>query len=229
MRLLLLRSCGFDLGCPLVGLCGHTEKLFSKAVRESRQSTGYGLGLIAAYGKVNDGVVNGIVSNKSAGVSHPSHCRRKAKRIDFVIEITAFCARCIHHAFNTDSQHCACSAWGQIDDALSLFENFFCILRHAINSRDSGTNWVGNFSVYFKRQLFAIWAPPKTNKLWRIKLALVCVRAKTCAIGSTIVVSIGSQFTSFKEAFQNRVLSKYRGGSAVRASHGFGFCHWRNV
>jgi len=148
MGLFLLGSCGLDLGGPLVGLCGHTEKLFSKAVRESRQSTGYGLGLIAAYGKVNDGVVNGIVSNKSAGVSQPSHCRRKAKRIDFVVEITAFCARCIHHAFNTDSQHCACSAWGQIDDALSLFEDLFGIFWHALSSRDTtscGENKVASF------------------------------------------------------------------------------------
>lgn len=139
MRLLLLRPCCFDLGGPLIGLCGHTEKLFCKAVRESRQSTGYGLGLIAAYGKVNDGVVNGIVSNQSAGVSQPSHCRRKAKRIDFFVEITAFCARCIDHAFNTDSQHCARCSRGQIDDALRLFEDLFGLLRHALGSGDSAS------------------------------------------------------------------------------------------
>lgn len=153
MGLFLLGSCGLDLGGPLVGLCGHTEKLFSKAVRESRQSTGYGLGLIAAYGKVNDGVVNGIVSNKPAGVSQPSHCRRKAKRIDFVVEITAFCARCIHHAFNTDSQHCACSAWGQIDDALSLFEDLFDIFWHALSSRDTTSCGENKFASFKQNNL----------------------------------------------------------------------------
>ena len=153
MRLLSVCSCGFNLGRPLVGFFNNAEQLFSKAVRESRQSTGYGLGLIAAYGKVNDGVVNGIVSNKSAGVSQPSHCRRKAKRIDFVVEITAFCARCIHHAFNTDSQHCACSAWGQIDDALSLFEDLFGIFWHALSSRDTTSCGENKFASFKQNNL----------------------------------------------------------------------------
>lgn len=151
--LLLLRPCCFDLGGPLIGLCGHTEKLFSKAVCESRQRTRHGQSFIAAYGKVNDGVVNGIVSNQSAGVSQPSHCRRKAKRIDFVVEITAFCARCIHHAFNTDSQHCACSAWGQIDDALSLFEDLFGIFWHALSSRDSTSCGENKFASFKQNNL----------------------------------------------------------------------------
>ncbi len=229
MRLLLLRPCCFDLGGPLIGLCGHTEKLFCKAVRESRQSTGYGLGLIAAYGKVNDIIVDGIIANEPASVSQLRQFGWQVERFNFLRKVASlgFCS--IHHALNTDSQHCARRSRGQIDDALRFFENFFCFLRHAINGRNSGTSWENNFSSYFKSQIFAVWTSPKTYQFWRIKLALVCDRAKTCSISSTIVVSIGSQFTSFKEAFQNRVLSKYRGGSAVRASHGFGFCHWRNV
>lgn len=227
--LLLLRPCCFDLGGPLIGLCGHTEQLFSKAVRESRQGSRHGQCLIAAHGKVNGVVVDSIIANESAGMSQVRHFGRQVERFNFLRKVVSLSVCSIHHALNTDSQHCARRSRGQIDDALRFFENFFCFLRHAINGRNSGTSWENNFSSYFKSQIFAVWTSPKTYQFWRIKLALVCDRAKTCSISSTIVVSIGSQFTSFKEAFQNRVLSKYRGGSAVRASHGFGFCHWRNV
>lgn len=137
--LLLLRPCCFDLGGPLIGLCGHTEKLFSKAVCESRQCTRHGQSFIAAYGKVNDGVVNRIITDESTDVGKLTHCHRKAKRIDFFVEITAFCARCIDRAFNTDSQHCARCSRGQIDDALRLFEDLFGLLRHALGSGDSAS------------------------------------------------------------------------------------------
>lgn len=155
MGLFLLRPCGFDLGGPLVSLCGHTEKLFSKAVCESRQRTRHGQSFIAAYGKVNDGVVNRIISDESTGVGKLSHCHGKAKRIDFPVEISAFCARRIHHAFNTDSQHCARCSRGQIDDALCLFEDIFGIFRHAFGSGESASRGENKFAFLKQSNSFA--------------------------------------------------------------------------
>ena len=229
MKLLLVGSGGFDLGSPLIGFFCHAKQLFRNAVCKSRHCAGYGQSFFTVDGKVDDVVVNCVIANKAACVSNLRQCGRQIERFDFLREVPSLGFRSIHHALNADSQHRARCSRGQIDDALRLFENFFCILRHAVNSRDSRTCWVGNFSTYFKRQFFAIRTSPKTDKFWRIKLALVCVSAKTCAIGSAIVVSIGSQFTSLKETFQDRVLGVYRSQATVRASHGFSFCHRRHV
>lgn len=139
MGLFLLGSCGLDLGGPLVGLCGHAEKLFCNAVCKSGQSAGNSFRLFAAGGKINDGVVNGIVSHKSAGVSQLCQFRRQVEGFNFLREVISFGFRGIHHALNANPQHCARSAWGQIDDALSLFEDLFGLLRHALGSGDSAS------------------------------------------------------------------------------------------
>lgn len=152
--LLLLRPCCFDLGGPLIGLCGHTEKLFSKAVCESRQRTRHGQSFIAAYGKVNDGVVNGIVSNKSAGVSQLCQFRRQVEGFNFLREVISFGFRGIHHALNANPQHCARSAWGQIDDALSLFEDLFGIFWHALSSRDTTSCGENKFTSFKQNNFF---------------------------------------------------------------------------
>lgn len=229
MGLFLLRPCGFNLGGPLVGFCSQSEQLFSKAVRESRQGSRYGQCLIATHGKVNGVVVDSIIANESAGVSQVRHFGRQFERFNFLRKVVSLSVCGIHHALNTDSQHCTCRSRGQIDDALRFFENFFCFLRHAINGGNSGTSRVGDFPRNFKNQFSAIRASPEADLFRFIKLTLVSLDAETRAEGTTIVVSIGSHFAAFEEAFQNWVLSKYRGGSAAWASHGFGFCHWRNV
>lgn len=155
MRLLLLRPCCFDLGGPLIGLCGHTEKLFCKAVRESRQSTGYGLGLIAAYGKVNDIIVDGIIANEPASVSQLRQFGWQVERFNFLRKVASlgFCS--IHHAFNTDSQHCARCSRGQIDDALCLFEDIFGIFRHAFGSGESASRGENKFAFLKQSNSFA--------------------------------------------------------------------------
>lgn len=103
------------------------------------------------------------------------------------------------------------------------------VMDMTIHGGNSGTSRVGDFSRNFKNQFSAIRASPEADLFRFIKLTLVSLDAETRAEGTTIVVSIGSHFAAFEEAFQNWVLSKYRGGSAAWASHGFGFCHWRNV
>lgn len=153
MGLFLLRPCGFNLGGPLVGFCSQSEQLFSKAVRESRQGSRYGQCLIAAGGKINDGVVNGIVSHKSAGVSQLRQFRRQVEGFYFLREVISFGFRGIHHALNANPQHCARSAWGQIDDALSLFEDLFGIFWHALSSRDPTSCGENKFASFKQNNL----------------------------------------------------------------------------
>ena len=155
MGLLLLGPGGFNLGGPFIGLFSHAEKLFSKAVRESRQGTRYGLCFFAAYGKVNDSVVNRIISNKSAGVSQLRQFWRQVERFDFLREIASLSFRSIHHAFNTNSEHCARRSWGQIDDALRLFENLFGIFGHAINGGNSASCGKNKFAFLKQSNSFA--------------------------------------------------------------------------
>ena len=136
------------LGCPLVGFIGHAEKFFSDAVRKASKGAGYCLCLFTAYRKVNDIVVNGVIADKSACVGEFCHLWRKTERFNLCRQITAFCSRGVHHALDTNSQHCAGSPRGKVDDVLRFFEGFFCILRHAINCRDSRACRKDKFFVF---------------------------------------------------------------------------------
>lgn len=172
MGLFLLRPCGFDLGGPLVGLCGHTEKLFSKAVRESRQSTGYGLGLIAAYGKDNDIVVNGVIADKSTSSRELDQLWRKIERLNLCCQITALGSSCIDHALHTNAQQCAGGSGGCFDYGLGFDKHFLGIGRHTVNWSYVATYWVDNFAGYAKRQIPTTWTTPQSYFLRCQELAL---------------------------------------------------------
>nr|DAD73720.1 MAG TPA: hypothetical protein [Podoviridae sp. ctrub15] len=153
MRLLLVGSGGFDLGGPLVGFFCHAEQLFRNAVCKSRHRTGHGQSFLAVDGKVDDVVVNSVIANKAADVSNLRQCGRQIERFDFLREGFPFGFRSIHHAFNACPKHCAGGTWGQIDDALSLFEDLFGIFWHALSSRDTTSCGENKFASFKQNNL----------------------------------------------------------------------------
>ena len=229
MRLLALCSGSLNLGQHRISFFGHSENFLGNTVCKFAQRKRYCLRFNVTCRKVDCVAVHGVVSDKAASISNFLQLRGQPQRFDLLRKVVSFCSTRIDHAFDTYPQQSTGGARGQIDDLLSFFKNFSCVFWHAIGSKDPGACRVGNFPSNFKNKISAVRASPEANLFRFIKLALVCLGAKTCAKGSTVVVSIGSHFAAFIEAFQNWVLSKYCGGSAVWASHGFSFCHWRNV
>lgn len=227
--LLLLRPCCFDLCGPLIGLCGHTEKLFSKAVCESRQRTRHGQSFIAAYGKVNDGVVNGVIANESAGMCKPRHFWRQIERIDFVRESSPVGFSGIHHALYTDPKHGAGCARRQIDDLLRFFKNFFGVTRHAVGSRNSCSYGIANYSMNLESSAPAMRTTPQADLFRRIELAFVMRDSEPLPIRTSKLVGICPRFAFFEKSFQHWMLSKHCRYSAMRTFHFFRLSHWSYV
>lgn len=147
------------LGCPLVGFIGHAEKFFSNAVRKASKGAGYCLCLFTAYRKVDDIVVNSVIADKSACVGKFCHLLRKTERFNLCRQITAFCFRGVHHALDTNSQHCAGSSRGKVDDVLRFFEGFFCIIWHTHRRSNTASGGIDKFFISPQGEFSAICAP----------------------------------------------------------------------